>query len=127
MMPAVLFAIHDQARRGALRDAAHDAGYRVHTAATLAEARRVLADTHVDVAFVDETLDATGDLAHALRRRQTTPRARLVRLLAPAAGASAAARAWRPDASLRADMPVETALTLLQLLAPTALVPSPST
>jgi CheY-like chemotaxis protein len=120
MMPAVLLAIHDHARRRALHDAVAGAGYRVATAASFEEARRVLSERHVDVAFLDEGLDAAGLLACELRRRQTTPRARLVRLLEPRTPTRPPAASWRPDASLRAEVPVETALALLAMLAPMA-------
>jgi CheY-like chemotaxis protein len=125
MMPAVLLAIHDHARRRALRDAVAGAGYRVHTAGSLGEARQVLAHDHVDVAFLDEGLDADGVLAGELRRRQTTPRSRLIRLLDPAAPTRAPAASWRPDASLRGEVSGETALTLLAMLAPAGR-PAPS-
>ncbi len=118
MMPAVLLAIHDHARRRALRDAAVAEGYKVHTAADLGEARRVVAHHHVDVAFLDEGLDADGVLASDLRRRQTTPRPRLVRLLDPAVRSRPPGASWRPDASLRGEVPAETALALLTMLAP---------
>jgi hypothetical protein len=118
MMPAVLLAIHDHARRRALHDAVAGAGYRVHDAASLAEAREVVTRSHVDVAFVDEGLDAAGVLAGELRRRQTTPRPRLVRLLDPTTPTRPPSARWRPDASLRADVPAETALALLAMLAP---------
>lgn len=119
-MPAVLFALHDHERRRALHDVVAAAGYRVHLAASLDEARHVLAATHVDVAFLDEGLDAAGTLASELRRRQTTPRPRLVRLLDPKAPTPPPAATWRPDASLGGELPAETALALLALLAPIA-------
>ncbi len=119
MMPAVLLALHDHARRRALRDAVADAGYRVYVAASSEEARQVMASTHVDVAFLDEGLDAAGVLAGELRRRQTTPRPRLVRLLDPEAPTRPTTTTWRPDASLRGEVSAETALALLAMLAPT--------
>ncbi len=125
MMPAVLLAIHDHARRRALRDAVAGAGYRVHPAGSLEDARRVLADHHVDVAFLDEGLDAAGVLAGELRRRQTAPRSRLVRLLDPAAPTHPPAARWRPDASLRGEVSAETALALLAMLAPAGRPPAP--
>lgn len=119
-MPAVLFALHDHERRRALHDAVARAGYRVHVAASLDEARQVMASTHVDVAFLDEGLDAAGILASELRRRQTTPRPRLVRLLHPNAPTRPPTATWRPDASLGREVPAETVLALLAMLAPLA-------
>jgi DNA-binding NtrC family response regulator len=118
MMPVVLLAIHDQARRGALRDAAAGEGYRVHGAGSLAEARRVLARCHIDVAVVDEVLDPTGVLVLELRRWQTTPRTRVVRLFAPERPAAATAPSWRPDASLGSSVPPASVIALLTMLAP---------
>jgi len=118
MMPTVLFAIQDHARRRALHDAARAAGYRVHDAATLDEALKVVAEVHVDVAFLDAGLDVQGRLAEALRRRQATPRPRIVRLLAHGVRTAAPHAPWRPDASLRGEVPVETAMALLAMLAP---------
>jgi len=118
MMPAVLLALHDHARRRALHDVVADAGYRVHVAASLDEARDVVTSTHVDVAFLDEALDGAGIVASELRRRQTTPRPRLVRLLDPNAPTRPPTATWRPDASLRGEVSPETALALLAMLAP---------
>lgn len=120
MMPAVLLAIQDHRRRRALRDAVAVAGYRVHAAGSLEEARRIMASDHVDVAFLDEGLDASGVLASELRRRQTTPRPRLVRLLDPAAPSRPPSASWRPDASLRGEVSGDRAVSLLAMLAPIA-------
>jgi hypothetical protein len=120
MIPAVLLALQDHARRRALHDVVADAGYRVHLAASIREARRAMTSTHLDVVFLDEGLDATGVFVSELRRRQTAPRPRLVRLWEPAAPARPPVATWRPDASLRGDVAAATALELLTMLAPIA-------
>lgn len=126
IMPAVLLALHDDERRRALHDVVAAAGYRVHLAASLDQARQVLAATHVDVAFLGEGLDAVGTLASELRRRQTTPRPRLVRVLDPNTPTPPPAATWRPDASLGGALPAETALDLLARLAPIARAAPPT-